>query len=101
MCPGKRFHCVLKYNQIKETKEGWGPMAKQGKQILAEALKLPPVERAELVENLLISFEFQSRKKIDALWAEEVEDRIDAFERSEMASISARDVFEEIEKNRP
>lgn len=75
-------------------------MPKQGKQILAEALKLPPVERAELVENLLASFEFQSGKKIDALWVEEVEDRIDAFERGEMAAIPARDVFAEIEKNR-
>jgi hypothetical protein len=45
-------------------------------------------------------FEFQSRIKIDALWAEEAEDRIDAFERGEMAAIPARDVFAEIEKNR-
>jgi len=58
------------------------------------------VERAELVENLLTSFEFQSRKKIDVLWAKEVEDRIDVFERGEMAAITARDVFAEIEKNR-
>ncbi len=76
-------------------------MPKHGKQILAEALKLPPVERAELVENLLTNFEFQSREEIDALWAEEAEERIDAFERGEMAAIPARDVFEEIEKNRP
>lgn len=75
-------------------------MPKHGKQILAEALELPPVERAELVENLLTSFEFQSRGKIDALWAEEAEYRIDAFERGEMAVIPARDVFKEIEKNR-
>ena len=75
-------------------------MPKQGKQILADALKLPAVERAELVENLLTSFEFHSRKKIDALWAEEAEDRIDAFERNEMTAIPAREVFEEIEKNR-
>jgi putative addiction module component (TIGR02574 family) len=75
-------------------------MPKHGKQILAEALKLPPVERAELVENLLTSFEFRSREKIDALWAEEVEDRIDAFERGEMATIPAKDVFPEIEKIR-
>ena len=75
-------------------------MAKQGKQILAEALKLPSMERAELVENLLTSFEFQSRKKIDALWAEEAEDRIDAFDRGEMAAIPARDVSAEIGKNR-
>ncbi len=75
-------------------------MPKQGKQILAEALKLPPVERAELVEDLLSSFEFQSRKTIDGLWAQEAEDRIDAFERGEMSTISAKEVFEEIEKNR-
>ena len=73
-------------------------MAKHAKRILAEALELPPVERAELVENLLSSFEFQSRKAMDALWAQEAEDRIDAFERGEMAGIPARDVFEEIEK---
>ena len=75
-------------------------MPKHGKQLLTEALKLPPVERAELVENLLTSFEFRSRKKIDALWAEEVEDRIDAFERGEMTAIPAKDVFIEIEKSR-
>ena len=70
-------------------------------QILAEALKLPPVERAELVENLLSSFEFRSRKAIDTLWAQEAEDRIDAFERGEMAAIPAEQVFAEIDKNRP
>ena len=74
-------------------------MPKHAKRILAEALKLPPVERAELVENLLSSFEFQSRKAIDALWAQEAEDRIDAFERGEMAAIPVRDVFAEIEKS--
>jgi len=67
--------------------------------IIAEALKLSPVERAELAENLLSSFEFQSRKKIDALWAKEAENRIDAYERGEMAAIPAKDVFAEIEKN--
>ena len=75
-------------------------MPKHGKQILAEALKLPPIERAELVEELLASFEFQQREIIDALWAQEAEDRIEAFERGEMAAIPAKDVFAEIEKNR-
>ena len=75
-------------------------MPKHGRQILIEALNLLPVERAELIEGLLTSFEFQSRKTIDALWAQEAEDRIDAFERGEMAAIPAKDVFAEIEKNR-
>ncbi len=91
---------MVKYDQIKGVREAWCAMPKHGKQILAEALELPPVERAELVENLLTSFEFQSREKIDALWAEEAEDRIDAFERGEMTAIPAKDVFAEIEKNR-
>jgi len=75
-------------------------MPKHAERILAEALELPPVERAELVENLLSSFEFQSRKAIDALWAHEAEDRIDAFDRGEMTAIPAKDVFVEIEKSR-
>ena len=73
-------------------------MPKHAEHILAEALELPPVERAELVENILSSFEFQSRKTIDALWAQEAEDRIDAFERGEMTVIPAKDIFSEIEK---
>ena len=75
-------------------------MPKLAEHILAEALELPPVERAELVENILSSFEFQSRNTIDALWAQEAEDRIDAFERGEMAAIPAKDIFSEIEKAR-
>jgi len=73
-------------------------MPKHAKRILADALELPPLERAELVENLLSSFEFRSRKDIDALWGEEAEDRIDGFERGEMAGIPAKDVLKDIEK---
>ena len=75
-------------------------MSKVGEQILAEALKLPPVERAELIENLFFSFEFPSRKIIDELWAQEVENRIDAFERGEITTSSAEEVFAKIEKQK-
>jgi len=54
-----------------------------------------------MTEKELTSFEFRSRKTIDALWAQEAEDRIDAFERGEMAAIPVEQVFAEIEKNRP
>ncbi len=74
-------------------------MQKHAESILAEALELPPMERAELVENFLSSFEFQSRKTIDALWAQEAEDRILAFERDELTAIPAKNVFAEIEKS--
>jgi putative addiction module component (TIGR02574 family) len=68
--------------------------------LLEEALKLPPVERAELVEILLSSFEFRSRKTIDHLWAQEAEDRIRAFENGVIQTTPAEKVFEEIEQNK-
>ena len=37
---------------------------------------------------------------IHALWAQEAEDRIDAFERGDISAIPAKDVFAETEKSR-
>ncbi len=66
-------------------------------QVLYEALQLPPLERVNLVEKLLASFEFPSRKTIDELWAREAEDRIDAYERGAINAIPAKDVFAKID----
>jgi len=65
--------------------------------VLDQALELPPIERAELVERLLVSFEFPDRKRIDALWGEEAESRIDAFERGKLKAKSAQEVFRGID----
>ncbi len=73
-------------------------MTPQSEQILREVLNLPPMERAELVERILASFEFPARKDIDAVWAQEAEDRIDAFERGEIGSSPANQVFKEIDQ---
>lgn len=73
-------------------------MTTQAQQVLEEAVGLPPIERAELVERILSSFDFPSRADIDAAWAREVEDRIDAYERGYIAAIPATGVFEKIEK---
>jgi putative addiction module component (TIGR02574 family) len=73
-------------------------MTPQSQQILDEALGLPPVDRAELVEQILASFEFPARQDIDAAWAQEVEDRIDAYERGEIGSSPASEVFKEIDR---
>ena len=71
-------------------------MTTQAKTVLAEALDLPPIERAGLIERLLASFEFPSSKKKDALWAKEAESRIDAFEQGKIKAISAKKVFESL-----
>lgn len=71
-------------------------MSENREKILAQALELPPIERAELIEELLSSFEFPSRKSIDEMWAKEAENRIDAYERGQLTATPAKDVFNKI-----
>ncbi len=73
-------------------------MTPQSQQILREALELPPIDRAELVEQILASFEFPARQDIDSAWTREVEDRIDAYERGEVESVPVSEVFKEIDR---
>ena len=73
-------------------------MTLQSQQILREALSLPPIDRAELVEQILASFEFPAHQDIDAAWAQEAEDRIDAYERGEIGSSPANEVFKDIDR---
>ena len=75
-------------------------MSDRGAQILEEALKLTPQEKAELIERLASSMDPPDRKKIDESWSRECEDRLDAFERGEIRSIPASQVFQEIEKRK-
>ncbi len=73
-------------------------MTSQSQKILNEALDLSPLERAELVEQILASFEFPARKDIDAAWAQEAEERIDAYERGEIGTTPSDEVIKEINK---
>jgi len=73
-------------------------MSPQAREVLAQALKLSPLEKAELVERILDTFVLPDRKAIDERWAAEAEDRIDAYDRGEMAAKSVMDVFARIER---
>jgi putative addiction module component (TIGR02574 family) len=73
-------------------------MSDRGAQILKDALSLPPTERVALVERLLASLDSPAREHVNVLWGQEAEDRIDAFERGEIPTIAAKDVFDEIRK---
>ena len=76
-------------------------MSKRGTEVLEEALSLPPVERAELAERLLTSLDASHDRRLDELWAQEAEDRLDAFERGEMKAVPATDVFDTIRGVKP
>jgi len=67
-------------------------MSTQAKQVLGEALRLSPAERASVAEELLSSLD-KPDQEIDEIWAQEAEARIDAAERGEMQTVSEEEVF--------
>ncbi len=75
-------------------------MTTQVKQILKRAIRLPAIDRAELVEEILDSFDFPERKKIDALWAKETDARLNAFLSGRMKTTPAKQVFQAIQRKK-
>jgi len=75
-------------------------MSASSEQVLKEALALPLQERAELVEQLLATFQSAPDPQIDELWACEAEDRLDAYDRGEIKAVSTEEVFNRIKQRR-
>jgi putative addiction module component (TIGR02574 family) len=63
-------------------------MTAQTQAVLTEAMNLPPVDRAGIIEQLLASFDVDSRHAIDELWATEAESRLQAFDQGEINAVS-------------
>ena len=61
-----------------------------------EIEKLEPAERAALIDVLWDSLDEERIKEIEAKWAAESEDRIDAFERGELPAVDGPSVLEEL-----
>lgn len=71
-------------------------MTEAALQVLREALGLSPIERAELIDGLLRSFDPNpDQRHLDA-WKEEAESRIDAFDAGMLTDDSAEAVFDRI-----
>lgn len=64
------------------------------KQIEVQARALTPEERAKLAESMLESLH-SPLAEIEAAWAEEIEQRVAAFDRGEIPAHPAEDVFAE------
>ena len=72
-------------------------MLAQSQEICNKALSLPAFERIEIIENLFFSLDSKDeRKRIDQLWAIEVEDRLNAYEKGKIEAIPASEVFQKI-----
>lgn len=75
-------------------------MSADSKQILRDALALPPEELAALVEQLLATLQSPPDPKLDELWTREAEDRLNAYDRGELKAVPAEEVFETIRRQR-
>lgn len=62
-----------------------------------EVLRMPPAARANLAEHILSSLDLPQQHEFDKKWAEEVEIRIQAFEKVECEAIEEQNVYSEIE----
>ena len=65
--------------------------------LLKHALSLEISGRAELVDELLCSLD-EADKAMDALWVQEAEDRIDAYDSGKAKSVSVHEVMARYEK---
>jgi len=73
-------------------------MTKVAQKVLEQALRLNPVERAELIEDLVHSFDKDGDVRSDSLWAEEAESRLDAYESGKIQADSAQEVLSRISR---
>ena len=65
-------------------------------QILEDALRLKPIQKAELIDKLFHSFDSSTDHHIDEAWADEIESRLDAYDNGKISADSAEAVFERI-----
>jgi putative addiction module component (TIGR02574 family) len=58
----------------------------------AQAAQLPPAERMEVVERILDSLD-KPDAALDAMWAQEADDRLAAYQRGEIKAVALSDVI--------
>ena len=54
-------------------------MSERSQSVIADALALPPLERAEVIDRLYQSLRSEREREIESAWAEESDRRIDAY----------------------
>jgi putative addiction module component (TIGR02574 family) len=67
-------------------------MTDAAKKLSAQARKLSPAERLDLVDDLLASLD-ETDPAIDRMWAKEAEDRLAAYRRGEIKAVPLQEVL--------
>jgi putative addiction module component (TIGR02574 family) len=66
-------------------------------EIFLDVSPLKSLDKLQLVEKILTSLN-PIDKEIETIWAHEVEDRLDAYDKGLLSTISAKDVFAKYQK---
>lgn len=69
-------------------------------QILSAALSLPPADRAMLAKHLLDSVTGEDQRRIDALWADEIEKRIGEVDEGKVTPVPGDQVMDRLRSRR-
>ena len=75
-------------------------MARKVEELVAEALQLTTVARAELAKELLASLDNISEEENEQLWIEEAEHRFSDYKTGMTKAIPAEEVFRRIESRK-
>jgi len=67
--------------------------------ILDEVARLSPIERAEIIDRILESFDAEPDSGIAEAWVKEAERRLADYRAGEMSSLPEEEVFRRIEKS--
>jgi putative addiction module component (TIGR02574 family) len=73
-------------------------MNQSTKKILAEVSRLSPMERAEIVELIIESFDTEPNEEITKAWVEEAERRLSEYRKGTSVTFSEKEVFDLINK---
>lgn len=68
------------------------------KKIYTEAIQLPPIDRAELLEQIIESFDIETNNVIQEAWAKEAERRLALHTSGDAVPLSEEEVFSRIDK---
>jgi putative addiction module component (TIGR02574 family) len=85
--------CILEEKGLHCPRRSTMAVAKEQDEIFRAALSLPEEVRVALAEQLLESLDSPDQREIDARWAKEAEDRIDAYDRGEIVAFPIDEVF--------
>lgn len=75
-------------------------MAANFDDVIKDALSLPPGARAMLADHLLQSLDAENQKRIDAIWGEEAERRMQEIRDGKVQPIDGKLVMKELRARR-